>query len=174
MLKQSPIKKEYLLIAGTIILLLLCYQFAFKKTIVALQLNKHLTAQLAQASNLSVQPAYLLRKCANLSKIIDLYRADTVTFRSNAINQIAAIAQGENVKLSEVPLSDPVYHTGKFIIQKADFEGDYFALMRVLKKLQDAPGTGVVRSASYRVVTIHLLDGNAKKLVLEVYFEVIK
>ena len=172
MLKQLPIKKEYLLVAGTIILLLLCYQFAFKKTIVAWQLNKQLKGRLAQSSDLAVQPAYLLRKSANLSKILDRYRADTVEFRSNAINQIAAIAQGENVKLSEVPLTDPVYHTDKFIIQKVDFEGDFFALTKVFNRLQAIKEIGVIRSAAYRTVTVRSVNNEFKKLILEVYIEI--
>ena len=172
MLKQLPIKKEYLLVAGTIILLLLCYQFAFMKTLTAWQLNKQLKGRLVQSSNLAVQPAYLLRKSANLSKILDLYRADTIGFRSNAINQIAAIAQGENVKLSEVPLTDPVYHTDKFIIQKVDFEGDYFALTKVFSRLQAVDGIGIVRSATYRTVTVRSADSELKKLVLEVFIEI--
>ncbi|WP_259071771.1 hypothetical protein HDF24_25505 [Mucilaginibacter sp. X4EP1] len=174
MLKNIPIKKEYLLVAGTIIAVLICYQLAFKKTIMAWQLNKQLNTQLTQASDLNVQPAYLERKSANLSKITALYKTDTTAFRSNVISNIAGIAEKENVKLSEVPLQDPSFHTDKFIIQKLDFEGDFFSLTKVLKQLQSTPQIGMLRSVSYKSIGIRSNSDESKKLVLEVYLELVK
>jgi hypothetical protein len=174
MLKQIPIKKEYLLIAASIVLLLLCYQLAFKKTIEAWQVNMQLKSQIAQAADLSYQPAYLERKNNNLSKIIALYKTDTVAFRSNTISVISSIAEKENVKLSEVPLQDPLYHADQFIIQKLNFEGSFFALTKVLNRLQATSGIGVVRAATYKVVGIRSGADDVKKLVLEVYLETVK
>lgn len=171
MLKQIPIKKEYLLIAASVILLLLCYQLAFKKTLAAWQINKQLKAQLAQAADLSYQPAYLERKNKNLSKIINGYKTDTMAFRSNTISAIASIAEKEDVKLSEVPLQDPLYHTDRFIIQKLNFEGGFFALTKVLNQLQAASGIGGGRAATYRVTGLRSGADETKKLVLEVYLE---
>lgn len=174
MLKNIPIKKEYLLVAGTIIAVLICYQLAFKKTIMAWQLNKQLNTQLTQASDLNVQPAYLERKSANLSKITALYKTDTTAFRSNVISNIAGIAEKENVRLSEVPLQDPSYNTDKFIIQKLDFEGDFFSLTKVLKQLQSTPQIGMLRSVTYKSIGIRSNSDESKKLVLEVYLELVK
>jgi len=174
MLKQIPLKKEYLLIAASIVLLLLCYQLAFKKTIAAWQLNMQLKSQIAQASDISYQPAYLERKNNNLSKIISRYKTDTVTFRSNTISAISSIAENENVKLSEVPLQDPQYHTDLFIIQKLNFEGSFFALTRVFNQLQATCGIGAVRAATYRVTGAGSSANGEKKLVLEVYLETVK
>jgi hypothetical protein len=42
-----------------------------------------------------------------------------------------------------------MYHTDKFIVQKLDFEGGFFALTKVFNQLQATPGVGVIRSASY-------------------------
>ena len=172
MLKQIPIKKEYLLLAAALMLLLGCYQLAFKKTIAAWQLHHHLEARLAQSSDLSVQPAYLLRKSANLSKTLELYLADTVTFRSIAINRLSSIAQSEGVKLSELPQTDAAFHTSKFIIEKLDFDGDYFALTRVLDRLYLSKGTGIIRSATYKILTVSKDADELKKTVLEVYIEI--
>jgi hypothetical protein len=174
MLKQVPIKKEYLLIAAAIVLLLLCYQLAFKKTVAAWQIYKQLKAQIAQASDLSYQPAYLERKNSNLSKIIGRYKTDTVTFRSNTISAVSSIAEKENVKLSEVPLQDPIYHTDEFIIQKLNFEGGFFALTKVLNRLHATAGIGVVRSATYKVTNLRSGVLDTKKLVLEVYLETVR
>jgi len=171
MLKQLPLKKEYLLVAAAILLLLISYQLAFKKTIEAWQLNTGLKHQLAQSTDVSYQPGYLERKNANLSNILKLYKADTVDFRSNIIGTISAIAEKENVKLTGVPTQDPFYHTPQFIIQKLDFEGDYFALIKTLKQLQGAKGIGLVRAVTFKTSVINSSSDKAKKLLLEVYLE---
>ena len=173
MLKQLPFKKEYLFIVSVIILLLISYQLAFKKTVEAWQINKQLKVQIAQASDLSIQPAYLDRKNANLSKIIGFYKTDTAGFRSNIISTISLIAEKQNVKLSEVPLQDPLYHNDKFIIQKLSFEGDFFDLAKVLDQLEKTKGIGVSRSVSFKKMKGNP-NNNVDKLTLDVYFETIK
>jgi hypothetical protein len=174
MFKHLPIKKEYLLLTGSLLLLVISYELAFKRTLEAWQLHSRLKKQLTEATSLRDQPAYLERKNHNLDQIIDLYRTDTTTFRSNAISAIASIAEKEHVKLSEVPTQDPTYHSGSFIIQKLDFEGDFFALTKMYSQLQTARGIGVPRSAAFRVVRLRAGDQDSKKLVLEVYLEAVK
>src|ERR1700750_1389107 len=117
MLDRLPFKKDYLLITSAILLLLVCYQFAFKKTINEWQNYTQLQQKIAHTNALSIQPSYLKRKNENLDKILSLYKTDTVEFRSNSINKIAIIADKNNVKLSDIPLSNPAYHNDKFIIQ---------------------------------------------------------
>jgi hypothetical protein len=172
MLKQFPIKKEYLLVVAALLLLLLSYQLAFKKTIEAWRINHHLKAQLAQATDVAVQPGYLQRQNSNLSKIINRYKTDTVAFRSNIISNISSIAEKEHVKLIEVPVSNPAYHTDQLIIQRLNFEGDFFALTKVFSELQSAPNIGMVRAATYKLTGLN--SNEAKKLVLEVYLETVK
>lgn len=173
MLNQLPIKKEYLLVAATALLLLICYQLAFKRTLEAWQTNRQLKAQLAQAADLSYQPAYLERKNNNLARIIDCYQADTAAFRSNSISTIASIAEKEQVKLSEVPVQNPLYHTDRFIIQKLNFEGNFFTLAKMLNQLQALKGIGIVRSADYKTTENRSGPGSARKLMLEVYLETV-
>jgi hypothetical protein len=174
MLKELYLKKEYLLIAVAIVLLLLSYQFAFKNTVEAWQTNRQLKAELARAVNLSYQPDYLKRKNTNLDKAIDLYKADTVAFRNNSIGTISLIAEKEQVKLSEVPTDNPLFHADKFIIQKLDFDGDYFALTKVLNALQSTPGIGRIRSTVYKVASDKANLSGDKKLMLELYLEITK
>jgi hypothetical protein len=172
MLKQLRLKKEYLLAAATVVLLLLSYELAFKKTIAAWQLNHSLKAQLAQTADVSVQPEYQLRKNTNLGHIIDLYKADTTKFRNQIIASISALAEKENVKLTEVPTRDPLYYAPQFIIQKLNFEGDYFSLTKVLNRLQKAGGIGLIRGVAFRTVK-QMSKENGQKLVLEIYFEIL-
>jgi hypothetical protein len=151
MLKQLPFKKQYLLIGSTIVLLLLSYQFSFKRTIEAWQINKNLKTQMARSYDLSLQPAYVERKSNNLNKILSLYKTDTVAFRSNIISTISLIAEKEGVKLSDVPLQNALYRSDKYIIQKLSFEGGYFALVKVLNELQGLKEIGQVRSFAFKV-----------------------
>jgi len=146
MLKIGQIKKEYLLLAASVVMLVICYQLAFKKSIEAWHQHRQLASQAAQSVSGSFQPAYSERKSANISKILNLYKADTVNFRSNIIGRISSIAEKENVKLAEVPADDPSLHNNKIIHQKLAFEGDYFSLVKTLNELQKTPEIGVVRS----------------------------
>jgi len=165
-------KKEYLLIAGAVLLLYGSYQLAFKKTIALIQVHHNLAAQLATASDLSDQPGYLERKNKNLDAIIGRYKMDSLSLRGNTIALISQIADREHVKLSEVPVEDPVYRNEHFIIQRLDFEGDYFALTKMLRQLEWANEIGVVRSITWKAVD--KMPGNhaAKKLILQVCFEI--
>lgn len=174
MLQKILIKKNYLLAVAAVVLLLLSYRLAFKKTMEAWQTNNRLKGQLAQSTDVSYQPQYIYRKNLNLDKTLDLYKADTANFRSNILSTISVIAEKENVKLSEVPTQDPIYHGSQFTIQKLSFEGNYFALIKVLNQLQNTKEIGVIRSTSLRSVVIPLNAQRAKKMVLEVFLEMIK
>src|ERR1700761_5638169 len=124
MLKQIPFRKEYLLYCGTVLLLLLGYQLALKKTIEALQINRNLNRQLSQSTDVSAEPGYQERKNVHLDQIIGLYKADTIDFRSNIISSITQIADKEHVSVAAVPTRDPLFHSPAFLIQKLDMEGD--------------------------------------------------
>lgn len=174
MLKEIKFKKEYGLSAASIIVLIISYQLVFKKTVAAWQFNSNLQKQIAQSSDASYQPGYLERKNANLEKIIDLYKADTVNYRSNILSVISAIAEGENVKLTEVPSQQPAFHMSEFTIQKLKFEGDYFALENTFNKLQQAKDIGMVRSAKISSIINHSNGGDVKKMEMELSLEILK
>jgi hypothetical protein len=170
-MQRQYFKKEYIFISAWIMLLVICYQLAFKRTIRAWQLNEQLKSQLAQSSDLSIQPGYAERQNTNLDHILNLYKADTMNFRSNTITKISSVAAAENAKLAEVPRWDPVYSNGQFLIQKLDFEGDYFSLMRAFQRLGKTAEAGVIRSA---VVRASRESNGDKKLIMELYFEINK
>jgi hypothetical protein len=171
MLKELKLKKEYLLVAASIAVLFICYQLAFKKTIAAWKVHHDLQKQITESGDVTTQPGYLVRKNFNLNNIINLFNADTINFRSNILSSISLLAERENVKLSEVPSQDPVYHTPQFIIQKLNFEGDYFALLKTLNRIESTRQIGMVRSAGIRSVKSSDYNSDKKKLVMEVYME---
>lgn len=154
--------------AAGVMLLVLSYQLAFKKTLAAWHLHKQLESQLAQSTNLNFQPGYSERKSANVSRILNLYKADTVNFRSNIISRISSIAEKQNVKLSEVPVEDPALRNGKLIVQKLAFEGDYFALTKTLNELQKMSGIGMIRSIDLKSAENGGSENPSKKLMLTI------
>jgi hypothetical protein len=174
MLKKIPVKNEYLLVVGAVLLLLLSYRLAFKKTIEAWQLNSDLKARVSLSNDIAVQPEYLERKNTNLNRLIDLYKADTTALRNNLINIVSLLADKENVKLSEVPVQDIANVSEHFIIERLHFEGDYFSLMRLSQKLQEEKGIGMIRSEMLKVTEVNTSSGKLKKLSLEVLLEMVK
>ena len=174
MLDKLPVKKEYLLIGAAILLLLLSYELALKKTVEAWRIHQQLSTQLAQGTDLSVQPAYLERKNRNLDKIISSYKTDTVAFRSTMISAISLLAEREGVKLSTLPMQDPLFHSDKFIIQKLGFEGDFFSLTRVLNHLRLTSNIGMIRSFAYKLPSGRYKEVKSVPIFLEVYLESVK
>lgn len=170
--KLRNTKKTYLLIAGTILLLLISYELAFKKTVSAWQLHRQLQQQLTAATDMSTAPDYLFRKNKNLDQLIKSYRLDSVTFRNNVVNTIAGLAEQEQVKFTIIPADDPLYHPPRFIIQKLDFEGDFFSLLKLVNSLQTASGVGILRSVSLKTKKLIPGDDRSKKLNLEIYMEI--
>jgi hypothetical protein len=169
MWNKLPLKKEYLLIAGVFLLLLISYQMAFKKTIALWVTHKALEKNLALAGDVSVQPDYLKRKGHNLENILQLYKVDSATFRNSIISSVSITAAKENVRLLEVPSEDPFYRTDKFTIQKLVFQGDYFALLKTLQKLQQSSLIGIIRSVAIKLPE-RGHTGDLKMPVLEVLF----
>lgn len=167
--KRLPIKKEHLFFAGIVLLMLIGYQLAFKKTIEAWRTNKNLKAQQALQANLSYQPGYLKRKNANLDRVISRYRSDTATFRNSSINTISIVAEKQGVRLSEVPVKDASYSNEKIGIQKLTFEGDFFSITKTLNELQKTKDIGVIRSVCYRLS--RTVEG---RLFADVYMEILK
>ena len=155
------------------VVLVICYQLAFKRTFAAWQLRKRLKEQSTQSGNLSIQPTYLYRKDQNLSKIISRYETDS-TLKSNIISTISLIAEKEQVKLSEVPVQDPLYNGDHYTIQKLSFDGDFFSLTKVLNRLYLTADIGIIRSVNYRAVKLHTRSGDIKKTVLDVYLESVR
>ena len=163
------------MVAGSLILAVFCYELAFKKTLELWRTHSRLTQELQQSSDLSTSPGYLARKNENLDHIISAYRLDSVSFRNRAVNEIADLADQQQVKFITVPADDPLYHAPGFILQKLDFEGDFFSLLKLVNKLQATAGIGLLRSVSWmtkKSLSEDPVHNNGKKLILEVYMEI--
>jgi hypothetical protein len=174
MLKNIVFKKEYLLICGTIILLIASYRLAFRKTIEQWHLHSELKAKLANANNANYQPDYVQRKNSNLNKIIRLYKADTGLFRNNSVNTVSLIAQHNNASVVNIPLQDMQQDTGRIITEELTLNGNYFNLLKTATALQDAQGVGWMRAMSIGKLKAPNGLGESTKLKMELYVEIIK
>jgi hypothetical protein len=170
MLKSPNINPKYLVIAGSIVLILICYQLAFKKTIEAYQSNRILKARLEQSSDLTYQPGYLNRKSKNLDLVLSRYQLDSASLRNNILSQVSKIAETEQVKLSGVPTDDPLLHTGQFIIQRVDFEGSYTGLIKTLNHVESHEVKSIARSLILKNKKTDR-ENPSDKLVLNLFLE---
>jgi len=57
-------------------------------------------------------------------------------------------------------------------VQRLNFEGDYYSLLSFVHKLQKQNNIGAVRWLNLKVST-NYTPGQAKKLVLELYFQIL-
>jgi hypothetical protein len=176
MLDKLPALKAYLLPAFVALLLVLSYPFAFKKTMEAWQLNRELSLRAARASDLSVQPSYLERQQQNLSRALDLFRVDSLNYRSRLLQAVGGAAEAEKVRILELP-EEPLnayYLSPLFSAHRISFEGDYFALERLLARLDTLPSLGFLRSAEFKAIERHTALGTVKALTLQVYLEALR
>ncbi|WEA02080.1 hypothetical protein [Mucilaginibacter sp. SJ] len=173
MLKYWPFKKNYLLVLAAVVMAVASYELAIKHTLEARALNKQYKEQLMQQHSVTEQPGYTDRKNANLDRIIALYRADTLNYRSNAIGSIALLAERNNVRLVGAPVPDKSYRTEKYLLQKLTFSGDFFSLLRLLHQLPSANGIGMIRSCSFRVPSRGESSEGPKSILLDLVFEVV-
>ncbi len=171
MYQQIIQRKEFLFALACILLLMLSYQLALKKTYEAWIIHRELTARFGLQDAAVIQPAYQKRKGDNLDKIIGFYRVDSLQIRDTIINRIALDARKLNVELTLVPAADEEMRMENYNLQVLNFEGDYFSIVKFLARLQKTPNIGFMRSVilkSKRKETGHSMD---QKIMLEIYLQ---
>lgn len=142
--------RKYLAVAISVLLLVVCYQLAFYRTIDALNINKALQSKNALASDLTGEPGALNRQLENLDKALSQYQSDSASLRANALTIISSVAKTNNARLEEVPVEDPMFHSPQFTIQRLAFSGDFNALVKTLYRLESTQKIGMIRSVSIR------------------------
>lgn len=166
---RKYLKQRYISAAAAALLVVTCYQLAFKRTIEAWQLHKGLERQIQQSSDVSVPPGYLNRKDRNLDGLLNLYKpADNS--RDELINRVAEIAESEHLKVEEVPHPDTSAEGAGYVIQRLLFSGEYLAMLRTLQKLEQNKEVGMIRSLTLKTARA-TESKNGKDLSLEISFE---
>lgn len=159
-------------IVGFMILIVLSYQYAFKHTIQAYEQHQFLKRSIFNNIENNINPEVLKNKIINLNNVLSKYSVDSVYFKETSIGNVAAIAESENLRLKEIPASDPNFYNDTFIIQRMDFEGDYFSMIKFIQKLQFEKKVGVLKS-----ISIFKQKENFYKpatLQLEIYLQILK
>lgn len=162
------------LIAGSVILLFVSYQLAFKNTIDAWQMNRNLKAKLAGSSDLSYQPGLSERKIKNLDKILNQFRSDSAAFRGNTIGKISRITSQQGVTLSEIPSDEPGFHTDQFIIERLRFEGDFRSYLKALDQIEQSPEVGFVRQVTIKEKPKNGVSDLKGNVTMELLLEIVK
>ncbi|WP_345954234.1 hypothetical protein [Mucilaginibacter sp. PAMB04168] len=169
-----PIKKAYLLAGITILLSLLSIKLAFLPTFKARQINQRLSTQLQSPVGMAYSPAYLHRKSRNLDTILTLYQVDSLTFRSQVLTSLSALAQKHQVKVIELPsdIDNPYNRTSVYQVQKIGLQGSFAQVTRLYNELQATAKIGRIRSALYSVKEQRTSNGTDRLLRLDLFLEI--
>ncbi len=171
MFDKLILKRNYIVITATLLLFIICYEFAFKKTLTAWQLNKHLKEQVNNNIS-SLQPSYLEQQQQALSKIIKTLKTDTASFRNRVTTIVAEIGEREYVNVTEVPLR-AVASSNKLFIQEITLTGTFPDVLKTLFAIEKADGIGYVRSVNIKNKVPNTNNPN-EKVVIEIFLEVVK
>ncbi|MBC7914023.1 MAG: hypothetical protein H7Y07_07865 [Pyrinomonadaceae bacterium] len=172
MIKNLLKRRDLILVIGIVFFALICYQFAIKNTLDAYNQNQKLAGALNNNSVGKLPLDFMKRKSQNLDKILIKYALDSATFKGRAIGEVASIAEEEHLKLIEIPLMDPFYNTEYFLIQRIDFEGDYYSIVKFINRVQKQRNVGVLRSLSMK--TQKKGNEKGKSIILELFLQIKK
>lgn len=143
--------KKFLFAAAVLLFFAVCYQLAFKATIVALKLNMHLKDRVSNAT-LTSQPQYLFRQNKALVEIIQTFSTDTLTYRNKMADEISLIAEKEGTRVVELPAQALAFNNQVFV-QKVRLSGDFKHLLNTLYQCEAAKDIGYLRSVVLKKVS---------------------
>ena len=174
MLKSFFNNRKYWAIAGSVILLIICYELSFNITVQAYRNNQNLKSKSLSIVDLSIQPGAIDKRLKSLNQLLDRYRSDSISIRAHNLTLISVVAKKYNVQLAEVSADDPLYHNEQFILERLNFTGTYFALLGTLNSLAVIPGIGIIRSVSITVPRKNQLKDTEGKIAMELFLECVK
>ena len=175
-MKAITIKnKNYLLAGICLVLVLLCWQLAFKKTFAAVALNHELELKDQDKSAMAYNPNYLEQKHKVLGQLLSRYTVDSVAWKNDFWLAISRISELNRVNVEYNPgklklLGDSSDVTAR---QNISFEGDYGNLVRLLDSLEKTKGIGLISSLGFRTKKKQGFDA-LQKLYLDCSISVIK
>ncbi|QHS56503.1 hypothetical protein GWR56_13500 [Mucilaginibacter sp. 14171R-50] len=142
-------KNKYAFPVAVVLFCCICYQAAFRKTLLAWRLNQQFKTELTAGAGAGAQPGFMLRKQKNLQLIADRYSLDSVGFRSAVITRTALIAGQRNITVKEIPEEAAALQTSSTAVERVNFAGGYANLLRALQDMERAGGIGMVRSVKF-------------------------
>jgi|GEM_PF-1221254 len=176
MLKKLTFKqKNYILLAGTALLLVVSWKFAFKNTYDAVVLHLQLQRKTEERNNLAFNPAYLDKKNSVLRQLTARYTQKPEEWKNSFWLTVSGVAVRNNVNINYNPSSVNIIADSSAVIQRQTiiFEGSYRNLVGLLDTLHKTPRAGFITSLSFRREKEFRTE-TIEKLRMEVIFSAIK
>jgi hypothetical protein len=144
--------KNRLLGVAAVLLAVLCWNLAFKKTFDSIVLNRELNRKTDQKNDLSVNTHFLKQKQEIIRKALNQYTLDSAEWRNEFWLKVSRAAASKGVginynPLAQRPLSDSVSSIAR---QEITFRGDFKRLVTLLDSLEKAGAVGFVSSSRFR------------------------
>ncbi|WP_316812820.1 hypothetical protein [Pedobacter heparinus] len=139
-----------LLIPMMLLLLLACYQLAFKKTWESYREYSLLKQQGQGTDRLSVSPIYTLARIQKVDELYLRFHVDTLAWKNTLWNNAAGLAQQHACMIHAYP---PVkmlsYEQQQFYRQTIGFSGEFTSLLQLLRELSYLKNIGMLSGITY-------------------------
>lgn len=133
-----------------LLLLLVCYQLAFKKTWESYREYSLLKEQGLGANRLSVSPLYTLSRIKKVDELYQRFNVDTLAWKNTLWNNAAGLAQQHACMIHAYPPVKVVqYEQQRFYRQALGFSGEFGNLLQLLRKLSYLKNTGMLSGISF-------------------------
>ncbi|MFD2162284.1 hypothetical protein ACFSJU_07755 [Paradesertivirga mongoliensis] len=167
--------KNRILLAGALILALLSWNLAFRKTYDAMSLNSELVSKVEQKNDLSVNPDYLNRKQQVLNQVVRQYTLDSAEWSSDFWLKVSKAAALKDVSVNYNPSATKALSDSASQIAKQDiaFKGEFKKLVTLLDSLERMKGAGLVASSKF-VKEKKLNMAQSESLYLRTSFAIIQ
>ncbi|EDP94150.1 hypothetical protein U8527_11245 [Kordia algicida OT-1] len=147
---MSNTLKNRLLIAGFIVVLFMCYKFAFAKTFELKAEHDALIKEQQIFKNTPKQLALLKKKKQYYDSLLTKYKIGGTSLQNNLLNKVTRFSKGNNLKV--VDFSAPHVYTEKsLIINTYSFtvEGHFNNILQLIYTLEQRTKYGEIVSVSY-------------------------
>ena len=143
--------KNRLLLVGAVVLVLLSWNMAFRKTYDAIVLNEDLKQKLETKSDLSINPHYLNQKHEVLNGALSAYNLDSAEWKNEFWLKVSRIASQKEVSVIYNPSVNTVRSdsAGQVAKQEIAFKGDFKKLVTLLDSLEKLKKAGFISSSRF-------------------------
>lgn len=167
-------KKNQLLLAFVLIMLLLSWLFAFQHTVEIIRLNGSLKDQIAISASPTAGPVYTSEKLRAINTAYDLFRADSAGWRNELWLRISDMASADKYQL--------VYSSDEFKSIKTDslilsqnilLRAKFRDLIQLLDSAENIRGIGYISSLKIIKPERTSLELNPDLINMEIQFRAV-
>lgn len=165
-------KKNKLLLIGVVLLIIVLYNFAFKKTILAYSDCKNAENQIAIAANAPMMVAQLKKQLLRIEETIGTNETNNKSEQA-LLELVTNYCQSNSAVLNEFPKStfanqgDLIIETNRFVIQ-----GNFSTLIKLVYLLEQKEKMGQLASVHYQLKKDIITKKNA--LFVTIYLQKVK